>query len=74
MIATSWGWAGSNVCEGVWGENALQNLNVTVAHTASTATIEFSSTLNQDPSDESWGIRNVLVQAGGGSKFGIRKT
>jgi len=39
----------------------VDKITVTIAHSAPTAKIEFTSTLDQTAADESWGVDNVIV-------------
>jgi len=54
---------GSDLCGGGWGEsNGMfgQTLQ-TVSHGGGAATLMFCSSLDQDPSDESWGVNAISV-------------
>ncbi len=58
------GGAGSgdpNICGGAWGDGLKFPVEITVAHTASTAQLRPGSTLDQGATDESWGIDNLRV-------------
>jgi hypothetical protein len=53
---------GTQACGSAGGWNELKDrITLTVPHTAATAKIEFTTTLDQTPDDESWGVDNVLV-------------
>ena len=52
----------SNVCGGSWND-LLYPVSVELAHSAAQLTLRVTSTLNQAPDDESWGLSDVVVTA-----------
>lgn len=50
----------SSWCGGTWNDKLIP-ITVRVAHDEDTAKLRFTSTLNQDSTDESWGLRSVSV-------------
>jgi hypothetical protein len=55
---------GSQICgsgNGGWNEESWSG-SATGSHSASTINVRFSSSLDQDPSDESWGVDNIIVK------------
>ncbi len=55
-----------NFAYGGWNDQRT-HFNLTVATTAASVKLGFSSTLNQAASDEAWGIDNIIVNEVGGS-------
>jgi len=52
---------GEGICGGGWDEEHKIPVSGTVDHTADSVQVYASSSINQDPSDESWGLDNVEV-------------
>ena len=52
----------SNICGASFNDSGPMNRTAEVAHSASSVTLYFSSTLNQSAADESWGVDNVKVE------------
>lgn len=52
---------GGNLCGGSWGEEAFSLNSGYIAHTSSSIYFSFRSTIDQDPWDESWGLRNFYL-------------
>jgi hypothetical protein len=50
-----------NRCGGGWQDYGPQAVTGTVAHTTNTVLLEVTSTLDQGPTDESFGVDNVYV-------------
>lgn len=51
-----------NLCGGKWADNLDTSIiSGSTAHTLSTMTVKFDSTLNQALYDESWGIKNLKI-------------
>lgn len=50
-----------NACGQYFGDWGVQPVQEVVAHTDATATVLVTSTINQIPSDESFGVRNVRI-------------
>ncbi|HET8933269.1 MAG TPA: fibrinogen-like YCDxxxxGGGW domain-containing protein [Polyangiales bacterium] len=52
---------GGDVCGAGFNDLGLQPVSSQLAHTGNSLTLQVTSTLDQDPSDESWAIDNVRV-------------
>lgn len=55
---------GSNLCGGSWGDSNGVNsavYNATIFHPGGPATIKFNSSLDQNPSDEWFGVNNIKI-------------
>jgi hypothetical protein len=55
-----------NLAYGAWNDQRT-HFNLTVATTAASVKLGFSSTLNQATNDEAWGVDNIIVNEVGGS-------
>jgi len=53
--------SGSDVCGGPWGDQSV-DISGTLPHSANTLNLQATSTLDQLPDDESWGISDVQVK------------
>jgi cysteine-rich repeat protein len=52
---------GDDICGGSWPEERSIPVSGTIGHTSNSVVVYGQSTVNQDPSDESWGLDNVAV-------------
>lgn len=51
-----------NACGGAWGDLGAQAVALQSAHSAAKVTVQVTSTLNSDATDESFGVDNVAIR------------
>jgi hypothetical protein len=56
-----YGRGGYNICGGTSPDRLGFAVDAVVAHTATTATLAFGSSLNEDPTNEAWGVSDVAL-------------